>query len=1175
MEYQPLEKNDFVHLHLHTDYSLLQSTIQLKRLSARLKTLGMKACAITDKGNMFGAASFYREMRYEGIKPILGYEASVVPGSRFTRSLAVEAGELAYFELVLLAKNYQGYLNLSYIASKAYTDRAGEGGAKVDLDLLREKSTDLFLLTGARGSALWHYVSNRKDERAAQHLADLIAIYGQENIFIQIEKHGIVEDDEITERVVEAAVAAGLQLVATNNVFYLEQEDAKAQEVLLCIGAGTTLNDPSHPSLPNDSYYLKSAEEMRDLFADKYPEALANTLKIAKNCEIELPIGGSLTLPTFPIPADSGCQTLDEYFEKVVREGLERRKKEFLYPALEAGELKYPIEKYDERLSLEIETIERMGYPGYFLIVWDFIRYAKERQISVGPGRGSAAGSLVAYALDITDVDPLQYDLFFERFLNPERISMPDIDIDFCIRGRGEVIDHVVRLYGRDSVCQIITFGTMASKAAIKDVGRALSMPYGDVERVAKMIPPPFRGRITSISKALEDVPELRAAKQSDPKVAELLDLALKIEGCSRHTSVHAAGVVISPKPLHEMVPIAISAKNELTSQYPMGDLEKLGMLKMDFLGLTTLTIIDDCLSSLRERTGREIDWRKVSLKDEKTMKIFGDGKTEAVFQFESSGMQEICRRLKPKELEDLAALNALYRPGPLDGGMVEDFIKRHRGEKAVEYIVPEMEDILKNTFGVLVYQEQIMQIAQRLAGYSLGEADMMRRAMGKKKPEEMAPHEVKFIGGAVERGIKEKTAREIFDLMAKFADYGFNRSHSIAYAMLAFQTAYLKAHYPAYFYAAVLSHESDDSAKVYKYSSELRSMGLQLLPPDVNESDEGFTPTDDSVRFGLSAIKGLGSSSAKAIIDARGQEKFRSVFDFVSRVGQNAVNRKMLESLIAGGAFDSMIIEGFQPNAWRARLFASINEILAFGQSSWNDKLQGQTGLFAASDVSSALETDLVESAPWTREEMSAREKAALGFYLSVHPLDAYDSRMGTIGVTSMEDVGAAAVGGMVSVAGIVSGLLVRWSKSGNRYAQFRLEDRTGNAKVLVWSETFTRISNMLADDALLIIDGKLENNDGGEITIVASEARSLPDVISRQARNLVVTLPRRAFDEETLNDLYAILASDRGRCDVTLVMPVEGFELTLKSLSLQVQGSKRLEEQLKSLGCSVRWDH
>ncbi|MBK9165620.1 MAG: DNA polymerase III subunit alpha [Acidobacteria bacterium] len=1175
MEYQPLEKNDFVHLHLHSDYSLLQSTIQLKRLAERLKTLGMKACAITDKGNMFGAASFYREMKYAGIKPIIGYEASVVPGSRFDKSLALEAGELAYYELVLLAKNYQGYLNLSYIASKAFTEGANNGKARVDIELLGEKSSDLFVLTGAPGSALWHYVSSGDIDRAERHIATLTEIYGSANIYVQIEDHGIPEDVATREQVMAVANKASLPLVATNNVFYLEQEDAKAQEVLLSIGAGTTLNDPGRPSLPNDSYYLKSTQEMRDLFAESFPEALSNTVKIAGQCDVVLPIGGDLTLPTFPIPAESGCSTIEEYFEKVVRAGLERRKIEVLIPSRDAGELKYPLEKYDERLQLEIDTIEGMGYPGYFLIVWDFIRYAMEHKIPVGPGRGSAAGSLVAYALEITDVDPLQYDLFFERFLNPERVSMPDIDIDFCIRGRGEVINHVVQLYGRESVCQIITFGTMASKAAIKDVGRALNMPYGDVERVAKMIPPPFRGRITSISKALEDVPELKAAQKSDPKVAELLELALRIEGCSRHSSVHAAGVVISPKPLHEMVPIAISAKNELTSQYPMGDLEKLGMLKMDFLGLTTLTIISDCLAGLRERTGKKVEWKTVSLRDEKTMKIFGDGKTEAVFQFESSGMQEICRRLKPKELEDLAALNALYRPGPLDGGMVEDFIKRHRGEKEVTYILPEMEDILKNTFGVLVYQEQIMQIAQRLAGYSLGEADLMRRAMGKKKPEEMAPHEVKFIGGAVERGIKEKTAREIFDLMAKFADYGFNRSHSIAYAMLAFQTAYLKAHYPAYFYAAVLSHESDNSSKVYKYSSELRSMGLRLLPPDVNESDEGFTPTDDSVRFGLSAIKGLGASSASAIIEARGSEKFKSIFDFVSRVGQNGVNRKMLESLIAGGAFDSMIPDGVEANAWRSRLFTSINDILAYGQSSWNDKLQGQTGLFAAAGEGSTLEVDLAEAAPWTREEMAAREKAALGFYLSVHPLDAYDTRVDRIGVTSIDALGEAGIGDMVSIAGIVSGLLVRWSKSGNRYAQFRLEDRAGNVKILVWSETYTRIANMLADDALLIVDGKIENNDGGEITIVAAEARSLPDVISRQARNLVVTLPKSALDEELMNDLYALLASDRGMCDVTLILPIDGFDLTLKAPALQVQGSRKLEEQLRSLGCAVTWNH
>ncbi|HEX2639834.1 MAG TPA: DNA polymerase III subunit alpha, partial [Pyrinomonadaceae bacterium] len=501
--------------------------------------------------------------------------------------------------------------------------------------------------------------------------------------------------------------------------------------------------------------------------------------------------------------------------------------------------------------------------------------------------------------MSITDIDPLQYGLLFERFLNPERVSMPDIDIDFCIRGRGDVITHVTEFYGRESVCQIVTFGTMASKAAIKDVGRALNMPLGDVERIAKLIPPPFRGRNTSISQALEQVPELAAAFKNDPNVKELVDLALRLEGASRHTSVHAAGVVISPKPLHELVPVALSAKNELTSQYTMGDLEKVGMLKMDFLALTTLTIIADCLKTLKEKKGVEIEWSTIPLNDPKSMALFADGRTEAIFQFESSGMQEICRRMKPKELEDLAALNALYRPGPIDGGMIDDYIARHRGEKKVQYLIPQMKDILNNTFGVLVYQEQIMQLAQQLAGYSLGDADLMRRAMGKKKREEMAVHEEKFISGAVERKIDKKKAEEIFRLMAQFADYGFNRSHSIAYAYLAFQTAYLKAHFPSFFYAAVLSHEAQDSAKVYKYTKELRSIGMKLLPPDVNESDDGFTPLDDAVRFGLTAIKGIGAASVASIVAARKDGRFTSVFDFVSRVEPSSLNRRALESLI------------------------------------------------------------------------------------------------------------------------------------------------------------------------------------------------------------------------------------------------------------------------------------
>ncbi|HXF42778.1 MAG TPA: DNA polymerase III subunit alpha, partial [Pyrinomonadaceae bacterium] len=685
-----------------------------------------------------------------------------------------------------------------------------------------------------------------------------------------------------------------------------------------------------------------------------------------------------------------------------------------------------------------------MRYPGYFLIVWDFIRFALENKIPVGIGRGSAAGSLVAWSLGITGVDPIQYDLLFERFLNPERVSMPDIDIDFCIRGRAKVIEHVTQTYGRDSVCQIITFGTMASKAAIKDVGRALNMPLAEVDRIARLIPPPFRGRITDIKKALKDVPELQKAVDTDPKVADLIDLALRLEGCSRHTSVHAAGVVISPEPLENIAPTAISNKNELTSQWPMGDLEYVGMLKMDFLGLTTLTIIDDCLKSIREKKGIELDWAKIPLDDPATMQLFKEGKTDAIFQFESSGMQAICRKLKPEFFEDLAALNALYRPGPLDGGMIEEFIARRHGNKQVDYLVPEMEEFLKNTYGVIVYQEQIMQLAQKLAGYSLGEADLMRRAMGKKNVAEMAKHKETFVNRAVERGIDKQKAKEIFDLMAHFADYGFNRSHSVAYAYLAYQTAYLKAHFPTYFFAAVLSHEADNSAKIYKYSNELRSMNLILLPPDVNESDEGFTPADDSIRFGLSAIKGIGTTTVRAIIEARRNGgSFSSIADLVSRVEPGVLNRRALESLICAGALDSMMPENTPKNAWRARLFAAADKALALGQKSWRDREIGQSGLFSTAQASSNISLDLPDVKEWTAAELAKFEKSALGFYLTSHPLDRYFEEIQGMGIKQVGELEEIQPGDRLKMAGLVSSFNTRYSKSGKRFATFRIEDK------------------------------------------------------------------------------------------------------------------------------------
>ena len=1169
MDHLKFNSRDFVHLHLHSDYSLLQSTIKLKPLANRLVETGMPACALTDYGNMFAAVSFYKTMKEAGVRPIIGYEAFVAGGSRHDRDSVVRAGERPYYHLVLLAKDLEGYQNLVYLASKAFTEGLHHK-PRIDDELLAERSRGLVALSGGTNGAICHFLRQDDATRAAEVANRYKSIFGND-FYLEVTDHGTDECASNVRAVADLARKNDIPIVATNNAHYLYKDDARAHEALLCIGDGRPMSEERY-TYPSRNYYVRSADEMWSVFGSDLPEALTNSLQIAEKCSVELNIdGNNFTLPVFPIPENSGNG--DEYFEKVVADAFEDRKRNVWQPMLEAGTLRCSFEDYGNRLQREIGVIRKMGFADYFLITWDFIKYAKERGIPVGPGRGSAAGSLVAYCLGITDIDPLQYDLLFERFLNPERISMPDIDIDFCIRGRVEVINHVTHVYGRESVCQIITFGTMASRAAIKDVGRALSMPYGDVEKIAKLIPPPIRGRNVSISQAMEMVPELKAAVGSDPKVKDLVDLALKLEGCARHSSVHAAGVVISPKPLHEIVPVAVSAKEELTSQYSMNDLEKVGMLKMDFLALTTLTVIDDCLKSLKAKTGIDINWAKIPLNDEKTMQLFGEGRTDAVFQFESGGMQEICRRLKPKELEDLSALNALYRPGPIDGGMIDDYLARHRGEKQVRYLVPEMKEILSNTYGVLVYQEQIMQLAQKLAGYSLGEADMMRRAMGKKKREEMAVHEEKFVSGAVGRGIAKDKAESIFTLMAQFADYGFNRSHSIAYAYLAFQTAYLKAHYPAFFYAAVLSHEADDSAKVYKYSTELRAMGLRLLPPDVNESDEDFTPSTDAVRFGLTAIKGIGSSTVKAIVEARGPGKFTSLFDFASRIDQGSIGRRGLESLVTSGAFDSLMPDAETVGQWRANLFAGIDLALSVSQKAWNDRERGQSALFGDDSGASAIDQELPDARPWTHTEISAQEKAAIGFYLSIHPLDNYTEILAGLRIKNIADHDELKPGDIVTMAGIVSAFQVRQSKKGNRFCMFRLEDQSTGVKCLAWSEAYGKFSQILKNDELLIVDGRVESAEGQDITIILQDARSLIESRSRNARSVNIGLPANRVDEEYLHSLLSLLNAESGKCEVYLDVKVDDLNVRLRSEPVRIQGSSRLEAELRSRGCEVTW--
>lgn len=1166
--------SDFVHLHLHTDYSLLDGAIQIKPLAGRISELGMKACAMTDHGNIYGAVSFYREMKAKGIKPIIGCEVYLAPGSRFDKREAPK-GEKPYNHMILLARDREGYHNLVRLTSKAFSEGFYHK-PRIDRELLAKFSKGLIGLSACLSGVPQDHLKHGRlgaAETSAQEFQDIM---GKGNYFLEIQNHQLPDQQRINNDLIELSNKTGIPLVATNDSHYLHREDYEAHDILLCIGTGKTVNDPARMRFGGPEWYVRSPDEMKRIF-DFLPGAVERTAEIAAMCDLELPLGEN-QLPVFPIPSEEGDISIENYFEKVVRAGYERRRERFWEPRAANNRLKKRLDEYQARISREIAMINQMGFASYFLIVWDFIKFAKERGIPVGPGRGSAAGSLVAYCLEITDVDPLEYDLLFERFLNPDRVSMPDIDIDFCVHGRAEVINHVTELYGRDSVCQIITFGTMASRAAIKDVGRALDMPYAEVEKIAKLIPPPIRGRNVSITQAIEMVPELRRALETDEQVKRVIEIARRLEGCARHSSVHAAGVVISPKPLDELIPVAMSQKQELTTQFGMTDLEKAGMLKMDFLGLTTLSIIDECCRTIRQMSGREIVWDQIPLDDEKTYELFAEGRTDAIFQFESAGMQEITRKLKPKCIEDLSALNALFRPGPLDGGMVDDFIERYHGRRPVEYVLPQMEEILSNTYGILVYQEQIMQLAQKLGGYSLGEADLMRRAMGKKKRDEMARHEEKFISGCIENKIPKRKAKEIFHLMAQFADYGFNRSHSVAYALVAYQTAYLKAHYPEHFYAAVMTYAVDDTAKMFKYASELRSRGIRLLAPDINQSRSGFTPVDGAIRFGLSAIKGLGQSAVGAIIDARQSQPFKSIFDLAERISEKGGGKRVLESLVCAGAFDSLKPNDESLYKWRASLHATVDRAVDTGVRRRSERASGQEDLFGGAAIEEVPRLELAES--WTQKQLLANEKAAVGFYVSGHPLEEHLEKIGLLGCTSVVELGTnVEPGGRVRVAGVVSDFTVRNTKKGDRYAFFRLEDLSGaSVKCVLWPEALEKKGKDAGNDALLLVTGKRDSTADGMITILCDEVTKLEKASASTIQNghpqiLLIEIPDDIAVSGAVRD---ILRQSPGDSDVLieLVRREQGLIITAKTArSLRVRPSKILNDQLTGLGVRFRW--
>ncbi len=1147
-----MDQPQFVHLHVHTDFSLLDGACQITELLDESARRGMPAVAVTDHGNLFAAANFYHEAVKRGVKPLIGCEVYVARGSRHDRGekstpsqapdREAEPGARGSNHLLLLCENNEGYQNLIRLVSAGFL----EGfyyKPRIDYDLLGKHSRGLIALSACLRGAVTEAVVEDRFTGARENAYRLQDIFGKGNFFLEIQDQGLDIERSINPTLVRLSRETGIPLVATNDCHYLHHDDAHAQEVLLCIQTGKTMSEPNRMKFATDQFYFKTAEEMARVFAD-LPDALHRTLDIAARCNVRID-RISDPFPAFQVPAG---ETADSYFEKVVRQGFAAR-----VPVLEKlqcqGALRHPLAEYERRLSSELEMIQKMKFAGYFLIVWDFIHYARSQDVPVGPGRGSAAGSLVSYALRITDVDPLQYDLLFERFLNPERVSLPDIDIDFCMRGRGQVIDYVTFKYGRENVAQIIPFGTMAAKAAIKDVGRAMDIPYGDVDRLAKLIPNELK---ITLDSALEQSAQLRSAVDADPRMKELMTVAKRLEGMARHASTHAAGVVISPRPLTEIVPVYKTNRDEITTQYDMNALERIGLLKMDFLGLTTLTVLHDTVRMVRENRGIDLDMDALPLDDEATYKLFARGETTAIFQFESHGMRDILRRYQPTRIEDLTALNALYRPGPIQGGMIDDFINRKHGKTRVTYELPQLQEILEETYGVILYQEQVMQIANRLAGFSLGEADILRRAMGKKKKEEMAAQREKFMNGCRTNRIPEKKAARIFDLMAEFAGYGFNKSHSCAYALLAYQTAYLKTHYPVEFLAALLTSEAGNSEKIVKYINEARGMGITVLPPDVKESDLYFTPVGEAVRFGLAAIKNVGENTARAIRDSARQEgAFHDLFDFCSRIDSRVLNKRVFESLIKSGAMDSL--------GPREQLLASVDDAIAALQRASRARESGQHGLFGAAAAPAPAPFELREAAPWSEEERLASEYAMLGFYVSGHPLAKYASRLQELGAVDLGALEGRRNREEIAVAGLIVGARPMRSKKGLRWAIFTLQDMTGVQELLVFPEAFARLESVLKTGTPLLLKARVQVEDSGT-RLSLLEARPLAAVAEKQPTQIRLRFETADVTESTLDELEKLFSSNPGPCTVTFEMRLPDGAVATVTAAQRVHPAKEL---------------
>ena len=1124
---------EFVHLHLHTEYSLLDGACKIGPLMKRVKELGMNAVAITDHGNLFGAIEFYKSALEHGIKPIIGIEAYLTPGDHKKKT------KQGLYHITLLAENLEGYRNLLYLSSISYL----EGfyyKPRMDKKLLREHSKGLIALSGCLSGEIPRKILANDMEGARAALEEYIEIFGKDNFFLELMDIGLDENLTVNQALVELAKDFGVGIVATNDVHYLTPEDYKAHDILLCIQTGKKVHDPNRMRFQSREVYLRSPDEMWSLFSST-PEALKNTLEIAERINLELELDPTkVHLPTFKIP--EGFANADEYLAYIARKGLEEKGK--------TGEV------YEERLNRELEVIKNVGFSGYFLIIWDIVRKAREMGIPVGPGRGSAVGSLVIYALGISELDPIEYNLIFERFLNTERISPPDVDIDFSDIGRDKIIKYVRDLYGEESVSQIITFNRMMAKGVIRDVGRALDLTYQEVDRIAKMIP---NGPDVTIEKVVEKNPELKDIFNGNPQYRELYEISRRIEGQVKNTSIHAAGVVIAPGKIYEYAPLYKSPDGSITTQYDMKSIEQLGLLKVDFLGLRTLTIIQWTEEMIRERHDPNFDITKIPLDDKKTFKLISQGKTLGVFQLESSGFREMLRRLKPSKLQDLIAAIALYRPGPLKSGMVESFIKRKNGKEKIHYDFPELKPILEETYGVIVYQEQVMQIAAKLAGFTLGQADVLRKAMGKKKPEVMRKQREVFVKGAVALGHDKKKVEQLFDDIEKFAGYGFNKSHAAGYALLSYRTAYLKAHYPNEFLCANMTaetHSQNFTEKIHQFVSEAKRWRIKVVPPDINRSEYRFTLLEDgSILFGLSAIKNVGEAAVEEIVRARKKGgPFKSFKNFLERIDSRKVNKKVIESLIKAGAFDSI-----DPN--RAKLLEILPDLYSRTQKATG----GFVGsLFGESFDEETLATD--RDVEFTLETKLAFEKETLGFFLSGHPLNKYKAIIDRLNITKSSELRDIKEGKPVTMIGYLVSYKTKKSAKGEPYANLVFEDFDGEYNAIAFPTLYKEIASDLVKDTIYIVRGILTFDDDENTMprVVLKSITPFEQGIRELTKGVLVKLQSEDdIEDEILERLYRIISVNPGNAELYFVVTGK----MLRSRSLKVNPSENLIKNIEKI--------